>query len=68
MTPQFKKFLLIITSIVIGWTSLVLLVNTAASLITGENFNAGPALGILFVPVSIIIMFVSYKLLKKVLH
>ncbi|OGI94954.1 hypothetical protein A3A03_02150 [Candidatus Nomurabacteria bacterium RIFCSPLOWO2_01_FULL_40_18] len=65
MTSQFKKFLLIITSIIIGCGSFVLLANIVINS-GSDNFNAGPAFGILFVPISIIIMFVSYKLLKKV--
>lgn len=62
MTIQFKKFLLLLVSVILGVLVFALLVKITK---TGDNFNAGPALGMLYGPISLVSMFIFYRLLKK---
>ncbi len=66
MSSQFKKFLIFLASIGLGVLTFILLIKISSK--GGDNYNAGPALGMLYGPIALISMFIYYKLLGKLLN
>lgn len=59
MSLQFKKFLVLLVSVGLGVLTFMLLIKIF-SIKNSDNYNAGPAFGIVFGPISLVSMFIYY--------